>query len=62
MYVYSSGANDISNDAHMEVDPNFFLTTRCDFKKLELISNSSFIAGGFETNYLRIRQSYEHIL
>ena len=62
MYVCSSGTNDIFDDAHMEVDPNFFLTTRCDFEELELISNSSFVVGGFETNYLRIQWIYEHIL
>ena len=55
MYVCSSGSDVISDDAHVEVDPNFFLTARCDFEELELTSNSTFVAGGFETNHLRIR-------
>ena len=62
MYVCSSGSDDVSDDAHVEVDPNFFLTTQCDFEALELISNSTFIAGEFETNHLRIRRIYEYIL
>ena len=62
MYVCSSGSDVISDDAHVEVDPNIFLTTRCDFEELELTSNSTFVAGGFETNHLRIRWIYLHIL
>ena len=62
MYVCSSGFDVISDDAHVEVDPNFFLTARCDFEELELTSNSTFVAGGFETDHLRIRWIYLHIL
>ena len=54
MYVCSSGFDVISDDAHVEVDPNFFLTARCDFEELELTSNSTFVASGFETNHLHI--------
>ena len=62
MYVYISGLDDVFDDAHVEIDPNFFLTTQCDFEALELISNSTFIVGGFETNHLRIWRIYEYIL
>ena len=61
MYVIGSGSDDVFDDAHVEVDPNLFLTTWCDFEALELISNSTLVSIGFETNHLRIWQIYEHI-
>ena len=62
MYVYISGPDDVFDDAHFEIDPNFFLTTQCDFEGLELISNLTFIVGGFETNHLRNWRIYEYML
>ena len=50
MYVCGNGSDDVSNDAHMEVDPNFSRTAQCDFEAWELISNSTFVTSGFETN------------
>ena len=61
MYVSGSDSDDVSDDAHVEVDPNFFLTTWFDFEALELISNSTLVISGFETNHLCIWQIYEHI-
>ena len=42
MYVCGSGSDDVSDDGHVEVDPNFFfLNARCDFEALKLVSNST---------------------
>ena len=41
VYVCSCCSIEISNDAHVELDPNFFLAKWCDFEVLQLISYST---------------------
>ena len=49
MYVCSHGSVEVFDDAHVELDPNFFLIEWCDLEVLELISNSTYIVDGFES-------------
>ena len=49
MYVCSHGSVEVFDDAHVELDPNFFLIEWCDLEVLELISNSTYVVGGLES-------------
>lgn len=62
MYVYSHGSVEVSDNAHVELDPNLFLIARYDLEALELIYNSTYAVGGFERNHLHVQQIYDPIL